>query len=560
MYFVLTTNEEIGGVGGGPIIAYSDGLCIYDKDVADRLVQIAEDLDLSPQSAVLGAFESDASHAKANGLARTRWDELASTTRRLTAPSCGNSRVMEELMEREGKWAVDHAFTLPDLDDVTFHAEVQSDTVELASTYYDTRDFDLRAHGIVVRRRDGDDDTGWQVKLPSGDGRLELHWPLSDSPPPELSRILTGAALGKELTNAATIRTLRRRHRVSAEGKLRYEIADDTVRASMGSELLAWREVEVELGPGTKMVPKKLRRRLRAAGARPSTYPSKLAHATGMPAPSALPKAAAAVRAYLDQQIDQIMAGDVDLRRQRDPIHDTRVAIRRVRSTLRVFKKVLHAPPGLDDELKWFAGLLGEVRDAQVQQRRFAEAVDALPEELVLGPVRSRIRSDLQAIELPARKTVDQAMDSARYLDILAVLRQWRTDAPIDDDLGPKVLRKLAIKASRKAERRLDRALVAGDPVLLHRARKAAKRARYAAELVAPVHSAAKRRRKQHKRVQSVLGDHQDTVVAAAALRRMAVAAGTAPRENGFTFGLLYSREQRIAEERRCEAKGLRRP
>jgi putative aminopeptidase FrvX len=99
VYFVLTTNEEIGGVGGsyasrtvpgeltlalevgptepeygtrvggGPIIAYSDALCIYDKDVADRLVQIAEDLDLSPQAAVLGAFESDASHAKANGLA-----------------------------------------------------------------------------------------------------------------------------------------------------------------------------------------------------------------------------------------------------------------------------------------------------------------------------------------------------------------------------------------------------------------------------------------------------------------------------------------------------------
>jgi putative aminopeptidase FrvX len=99
VYFVLTTNEEIGGVGGsyasrtvpgeltlalevgptepeygtrvggGPIIAYSDALCVYDKDVADRLVQIGEDLDLSPQAAVLGAFESDASHAKANGLA-----------------------------------------------------------------------------------------------------------------------------------------------------------------------------------------------------------------------------------------------------------------------------------------------------------------------------------------------------------------------------------------------------------------------------------------------------------------------------------------------------------
>jgi putative aminopeptidase FrvX len=98
VYLVFTTNEEIGGVGGayasrtlpdgltlalevgpteeeyhtsvggGPIIAYSDALCVYDKDVSDRLLDIATTLGLAPQAAVLGAFESDASHAKANGL------------------------------------------------------------------------------------------------------------------------------------------------------------------------------------------------------------------------------------------------------------------------------------------------------------------------------------------------------------------------------------------------------------------------------------------------------------------------------------------------------------
>jgi putative aminopeptidase FrvX len=98
VYLVFTTNEEIGGVGGsyasrslpgeltlalevgpteaeygttvggGPIIAYSDALCVYDKDVADRLMDIARELELSPQAAVLGAFESDASHSKASGL------------------------------------------------------------------------------------------------------------------------------------------------------------------------------------------------------------------------------------------------------------------------------------------------------------------------------------------------------------------------------------------------------------------------------------------------------------------------------------------------------------
>jgi putative aminopeptidase FrvX len=99
VYLVFTTNEEIGGVGGsyasrclpgdltvavevgpteaeyqttvtgGPIIAYSDAQCVYDKSVADSLMRIAAERGLSPQAAVLGAFESDASHSKASGLA-----------------------------------------------------------------------------------------------------------------------------------------------------------------------------------------------------------------------------------------------------------------------------------------------------------------------------------------------------------------------------------------------------------------------------------------------------------------------------------------------------------
>ncbi|KUI22138.1 peptidase M42 [Mycobacterium sp. GA-1285] len=97
-YLVFTTSEEVGGVGGsyasrtlpgdltlalevgpteaeygttcsgGPIVAYSDAESVYDKAVADALLQAATDLGLSPQPAVLGAFESDASHAKASGL------------------------------------------------------------------------------------------------------------------------------------------------------------------------------------------------------------------------------------------------------------------------------------------------------------------------------------------------------------------------------------------------------------------------------------------------------------------------------------------------------------
>jgi putative aminopeptidase FrvX len=99
VYVVFTTNEEVGGIGGsyasrmlpghltlalevgptegeydttvsgGPIVAYSDAQCVYDKEVADRLLSIARKLEMSPQAAVLGACESDASHSKASGLA-----------------------------------------------------------------------------------------------------------------------------------------------------------------------------------------------------------------------------------------------------------------------------------------------------------------------------------------------------------------------------------------------------------------------------------------------------------------------------------------------------------
>jgi CHAD domain-containing protein len=305
---------------------------------------------------------------------------------------------------------------------------------------------------------------------------------------------------------------------------------------------------------------KRLTKRLRAAGARPSRYPSKLAHAVpAEPAASSSTPANRALTDYLNAQLDQIAAGDIGLRRGKDPIHDTRVAIRRLRSTLRVFRRVLDQPAigDLDSELKWFAALLGDVRDCQVQHRRFGDVLDGMPVELVLGPVRSRIRNDLQAIELPARTRLSEAMDSDRYLAIMAVLRRWRAAPPVDQDIAISTLKKRARRARHKADRRLAAALGTGDDVMLHRARKAAKRARYAAELCKPVDKKAKRTVKYYKNIQSLLGDHQDTVVATEALRRMAVAAGTTPDENGFTFGMLYAREQQIARQCRKDARRL---
>jgi hypothetical protein len=63
----------------------------------------------------------------------------------------------------------------------------------------------------------------------------------------------------------------------------------------------------------------------------------------------------------------------------------------------------------------------------------------------------------------------------------------------------------------------------------------------------------------RYKRIQTVLGNHQDSVVASTTLRRMGIAAGTTNGENGFTFGMLMEQERRFAEECRSQARGLTR-
>lgn len=460
---------------------------------------------------------------------------------------------MLKLTERETKWDVSREFVLPDLSTVVSGGHVQRDTIDTVSAYFDTDDGALQAHGVVLLRRDGDLDTGWHLMF----GDSDLFWPLSDTPPAEAVSLLTGVSGGHQLHNIGTIHTVRHRHRIneSCSEKVIAEIAEDDVRASNGDRLLAWKEIGVELGPAADRQPKQLRRLLEKAGATPARYPTKLAHLTGTaPGPQPANTAAAALSAYVNAQIDAVIAGDIGLRRGQDPIHDTRVALRRLRSTLRVFAPLFQPEAlALEDELKWFAALLGDVRDCQVQHARFTHALDELDDLLVLGPVRARISADLRAVELPAREQARTEMESPRYLAMLTELTTWRTRAPLRPGVSDKALQKLAHKATRKADRRLDDALAADvsrHGELLHRARKAAKRARYAAELLdAQPGSKAKRTVKRYKEIQSVLGDHQDTVVAREALRRMGAAAGSTDGENGFTFGLLYAREQSVADD-----------
>jgi CHAD domain-containing protein len=111
----------------------------------------------------------------------------------------------------------------------------------------------------------------------------------------------------------------------------------------------------------------------------------------------------------------------------------------------------------------------------------------------------------------------------------------------------------------RRVRRRIRRAWHVpagpGRDTALHEARKAAKLARYAAEAVSPAFGKQARRFvKRAKKVQSVLGDHHDGVVARATIRELGVQAHLAG-ENAFTFGVLYEQDACRAEDLEAQAR-----
>lgn len=485
--------------------------------------------------------------------------------------------MVESYIEREDKFDVPPAWVLPDLGKaLPDGAVVALSTLDLTSEYFDTDDRALLAFGATLRRRSGDADTGWHLKLPAGAARRELKLPLSAARvrvPKKLSTLVTGISRGRELRPLATLHTVRTTYRwVDADGVQLVEIADDWVRAVApgphAADLAEWREVEAELGPaGDEKLLAAVGRVLLDAGARRSNSANKVARALGSTVnptkgKRARPTAGDVLLRYLAEQDAQLIVGDVALRTGGDAVHETRVALRRARSVLRVFDKLVddERAARLDDELAWYADVLGQVRDCQVQRRRFDDALAELPVEAVLGPVHARIEQHLLGREVVARTELDAVLDGPRYLALLRDVGVWLSEPPLTAAAQdpPATLLKPAIKARRKATNRLAAGLASTDEALLHRARKAAKRARYAAELIRAGLGSTKltnaKARKQDKKIQDILGAHQDAMVAADLLRRLGAGTADLPGENGFTYGLLYHRELDIAADSRRQA------
>lgn len=478
------------------------------------------------------------------------------------------------------------AGTSPELLDLGALPRVASQlpprTVKLDATYYDTAAYDLARAGVTLRRRTGGKDAGWHLKVPEGDPgtRTELQLPAGPEPPAEFVELLTARLRGRPLRAVATITTRRRRSTlVDADGAALAEVAHDTVTAeAMGSEatLRRWIEVEVELaadvdaGQGARLL-KAADRTLRRKGLTPSAHRMKLAAALAdalPPEPQAARKKAGAaevVRVYLREQYQELLRQDLFVRRSEpDALHRMRVAARRSRAALQEFGELFGSPraQNLVMELRWLGQELGGARDQEVLRDLFLRQLDDIPVESILGPVRARIAGHFAPILADAERHTREVLDSPRYLDLLNELEDFVTVPPSTGDDAERPAKKTLPRFARHSHRRVERRMRAAAHALpgerdtaLHSARKAAKRARYAAETASL--ALGKRPRKSAKalkKLQSSLGGHQDAAIAADVLRTVALRAHAAG-ENAYTYGILHERlaahRARAAEQAR---------
>jgi CHAD domain-containing protein len=247
-----------------------------------------------------------------------------------------------------------------------------------------------------------------------------------------------------------------------------------------------------------------------------------------------------------------------------DAVHQMRVASRRLRATLRSFGQVIPRSDSerLAGELSWLGGLLGAARDGEVLSAHLQASLRSTPVELLIGPVQARVQGHFAPLRAAARAELLEALDSPQYARLLASLDHLTAgplSGPRADDPARDVLPTAVRKAYRQADNRMRRARHAppgpARDAALHQARKSARRARYAAEAARPaIGPKARRFAKQMKKVQSVLGDHQDTVLARQAARELGIGAHLAG-ENAFTCGLLYEREAHRAGHRQADAR-----
>jgi CHAD domain-containing protein len=193
----------------------------------------------------------------------------------------------------------------------------------------------------------------------------------------------------------------------------------------------------------------------------------------------------------------------------------------------------------LREELAWLGSALAVRRDLDVLREHLESELSAIePRDRRAG--RALLRRLDRARE-DARNKLLAALDDPRYLALVDRIEETIASPPaVESDMS---LRDVAVRAFKKLGRTVEALPETPSDADLHAVRIKAKRARYAAELAAPeVGRPAARLVDRLKKLQDILGAHQDAAVAEARLRELA-GEGTG-RGTALVAGLLVERQR----------------
>lgn len=409
---------------------------------------------------------------------------------------------------------------------------------ELITRYFDTPDFALSAQGVALRvRRVG---RRWlQTLKTEGERRgglsqrAEFEMPVTRSMP-DWSRFPAEAlarvpeALRAQLVPVFETRFDRTAWLLTGRGGAQIEVALDVgeVRAGKNSQPICEIELELKAGQPDALFALALAwasafdclpfdiskaergvRLARGVDAAP-TKSVPLALSRDMRVEDGFAAIAQACLAQFQANLPGVLASD-DI----EYVHQARVALRRLRAALRLYRRVCVLPDELMDGLRRLAAALGPARDWDVL---CGETLPAIAPHHPDADVWARGMRALQAHRAEVRATMQAAMTQARPGAWLLALQRWLLqrgwrDAPEAQrfvQLSP--LKKWARRALQKGHRPIARG--ARDFAQLqaaqrHALRIAIKRQRYAAEFFQTLFA-----RRRQDRYLTVLRDAQDNL------------------------------------------------
>jgi triphosphatase len=414
----------------------------------------------------------------------------------------------------------------------------------LVTTYYETPGKDLARRGVTLRIRRANDKRIQTVKSVGDSGvansRGEWEWPV-ESATPDL-RLLKDAPIANlfadvsedQLEPVVVTDVVRTMQCLKVDGDV-VKAALDLGSIIAGKTRQEIHELELELREGTPMSLYRLALELNSAIPFDIEVESKAARGfrlkEGLPPPASKSSAIRlnsddpaieAFRAIVEETLGHLLANKpAALAGDPEGVHQVRIAVRRIRSALRLFSPHLesHATRLFEDELRHAGQTIGEARDWDVFCNKVLSQVSETPKARKFAEMmRSAAETRRAAAHERCVRQLQDPSFRALVLGLAAWIEEGRTNS---DQVGGKALKRDIKDVAENLLDGLDaKATKRGRPVRpdaeaaeLHPLRKSLKKFRYSVEFLQSIYR-PKTTKRFLRRLKNALGEINDAAMA----------------------------------------------